>query len=78
MFGFIKRSFLTGVIFLSTLTSVNLLFCISVNNQECKEPVLFPFSIKTSKCSGSCKNVSDPYAKFCASDVVKNLLKCSI
>ena len=60
-----------------------------MNNQECKvrpqignvdneEPVLFPFSIKTSKCSGSCKNVSDPYAKFCASDVVKNLLKCSI
>ena len=60
-----------------------------MNNQECKvrpqignvdneEPVLFPFSIKTSKCSGSCKNVSDPYAKFCASDVAKNLLKCSI
>ena len=60
-----------------------------MNNQECKvrpqignvdneEPVLFPFSIKTSKCSGSCKNVSDPYAKFCASDVVKNLLKCSV
>ena len=78
MFGFIKRSFLTGIIFLSTLTSVNLLFCISVNNQECKEPVLFPFSIKTSKCSGSCKNVSDPYAKFCVSDVDENLLKCSI
>ena len=75
MFGFIKRSFLTGVIFLSTLTSVNLLFCISVNNQECKEPVLFPFSIKTSKCSGSCKNVSDPYAKFCVSDVDENLFK---
>ena len=60
-----------------------------MNNQECKvrpqignvdneEPVLFPFSIKTSKCSGSCKNVSDPYAKFCASDIVKNLLKCSV
>ena len=60
-----------------------------MNNQECKvrpqivnvdneEPVLFPFSIKTSKCSGGCKNVSDPYAKFCVSDVVKNLLKCSI
>ena len=60
-----------------------------MNNQECKvrpqignvdneEPVLFPFSIKTKKCSGSCKNVSDPYAKCCASDVVKNLLKCSI
>ena len=73
MFGFIKRSFLTGIIFLSTLTSVSLLFCISVNNQECKEPVLFPFSIKTSKCSGSCNNINNPYAKLCVPDVVKNL-----
>ena len=81
--------FFTGLSFLSTLTSVNSLSGISMNNQECKvrpqignvdneEPVLFPFSIKTSKCSGSCKNVSDPYAKFCASDIVKNLLKCSV
>ena len=32
-----------------------------------------PFSIKTSKCSGSCNNVNDPYAKMCAPSVVKNL-----
>ena len=60
MFGFIKECFLTGLPFLPTLTSVNLLSCISMNNQECKvrpqivnlnrdEPVFFPFSIKTSK-----------------------------
>ena len=36
MLGFIKKSFFTGVAFLSTLTSVNLLSCISMNNQECK------------------------------------------
>ena len=58
--------------------------CISRNNQECKErpqvvnvnsnePVFYPFSIKTSKCSGSCSNTNDPYAKMCVSDVVKNL-----
>ena len=45
-----------------------------MNNQECKtrpqfinvngdEPVLFPFIIKTSKCSGSCNNIKYPYAK---------------
>ena len=28
---------------------------------------------KTSKCSGSCNNINDPYAKICVSDVVKNL-----
>ena len=36
MFGFIKNCFFTGLAFLSTSTSVNLLICISMNNQECK------------------------------------------
>ena len=55
-----KKYFFTGLTFLLTLTSVNWLSCISMNNQECKvrpeivnvnskEPVFFPFSIKTSK-----------------------------
>ena len=46
-----------------------------MNNQACNvkpeiinvntgEPVFHPFSIKTSKCSGSCNNISDPYAKM--------------
>ena len=76
MLGFIKRYFFTGLAFLSTLTSVNLLSCISRNNQECKvrpqivnvnsdEPVFYPFSIETSKCSGSCNNINDLYAKLC-------------
>ena len=56
MFGLIIKMFFTGLAFLSTLTSVNLLSCISMNNQECrvrpqivivnsKKPVFFPFSI---------------------------------
>ena len=84
MLGFIKKCFFTGLAFLSTLTSINLLSCISMNNQECEirpqivninsdEPVFFPFSVKTSKCSGSCNNINDPYAKMCVPDVVKNL-----
>ena len=55
-----------------------------MNNQACNvrpeiinvnsdEPVFYPFSIKTSKCSGSCNNINDPYAKMCVPDVVKNL-----
>ena len=36
IFGFVKKCFFTGLAFLSTLTSVNLLSCISMNNQECK------------------------------------------
>ena len=33
----------------------------------------FPFIIRTSKCSGGCKNINAPYAKLCVLDVVKNL-----
>ena len=36
MFGLIRKMFFTGLVILSTLTSVNLLSCISMNNQECK------------------------------------------
>ena len=34
---------------------------------------LYLFSIKTSKCSGSCNNINNPYVKLCVPDVVKNL-----
>ena len=55
-----------------------------MNNQTCKvgpetinvnsnEPAFYPFSIKTSKCSGSCKNINDPYAKICVPDAIKDL-----
>ena len=84
MFGFIKKVFFTGLTILSTLTSVNSLSRISMNNQKYKvkpqivnfnsdKPVVFPFGIKTSKCSGSCNNINGPYAKMCVSDVIKNL-----
>ena len=83
-FGFIKKIFLIGLTVLSSLVSTTLLSYISMNNQACKvrpeiinvnsnEPVFYPFSIKTSKCSGSCNNINDPYAKICVPDVVKDL-----
>ena len=83
IFGFVKKVFFIGLTILSRLTNANLLICISMNNQECKtrpqvvnvngdEPVFFPFSIKTSKCNGSCNNINHLYAKICVSDVVKN------
>ena len=60
-----------------------------MNNQECKTipqvlnvngdgPVFFPFSIKTSKCSGSCNNINHVYANICVPDVVKNLFEANI
>ena len=51
-----------------------------MNNQECKirpkiinynsnEPSFYPYSIEINKCSGSCNNINDPYAKLCVPDV---------
>ena len=62
----------------------NSLECVSISNQKCKtrldivnvnsnELLFYLFSIKTSKCSGSCNNIKDPYAKLCVPDVVQNL-----
>ena len=85
MFGFAKQIFISAMMrFGCNLSSVNPLKCISMNNQECKvrpqivnvnsdEPVFFPFSIKTSKCGGSCNNIYNPYPKLRVLDIVKNL-----
>ena len=65
-------------------SNVNSLECVSMNNQECRtrtkiininnnEPVFYPFSIKVDKCSGSCNNINDPYAKLYVPDVVQNI-----
>ena len=79
--GLLKSAFFTGLAFLSTLTSVNLLSatplsCTSMTNQKFKvrpefvnvnsdETVFYPFSIKRSKCSGICNNINDPYETMC-------------
>ena len=55
-----------------------------MQNQECKtrpqvvnvdsnNPIFYPFSIKTSKCSSNCDNVNNLYAKMCVPDVIKDL-----
>ena len=85
MFRFIKQIFVSTMMFFGcNLSSVNPLECVSMNNQECKvrpgivnvnsnKPLFYLFSVKISKCSGSCNNNNNPYAKLCVPDVVKNL-----
>ena len=79
-FGFIKKVFIVAMSFFSA----NALECVSVNNCECKirtiiiyvnnnELVFYPFSIKVNKCSRSCKDINDPYAKLCVPNIVKNI-----
>ena len=82
MFRLVKQIFVS-VIMCYNLSSVNSLECVSINNQECKvrpeivninskEPIFYPFSIRKSKCSGSCNNINDSYAKLCVPDTIKN------
>ena len=75
MFRFIIKCFFIGSLFLSNLVSTTSLSCISMNNQECKarpeiinvnsnNPIFYPFSIKTSRCSGNCNTINNPYANI--------------
>ena len=73
-----------GLTILSNFTNKSSLSCISVNDQACKarpeivnvnsnNPIFYPFSIKTSKCSDNCNNINGPCSKICVPDVVKSL-----
>ena len=76
MLGFIEKVFVVEMTFFNfNPLNVNSLKCDSMNKQKCKirleiinvnnnESVLYPFSIKVNKCSGSCNNINDPYAKY--------------
>ena len=79
-FRFIKNVFVVAMSFFG----YNALKCVSMNNQECKvrtgiininsnNPSFYPYSVKISKCSGSCNNINDPYPRVCVADVCKNM-----
>ena len=36
--------------------------------------ILILISIKVNKCSGSCNNINNNYAKLCVPDVAKNII----
>ena len=83
MWRFIKKAFAVITTFFNLLY-VNSLEYISMNYQHCKarpkiidvnnnEPVFYPYIIKVNKCSGSCSNINDPYAKLCVPDIIKNI-----
>ena len=89
MFRFVRKLFFIGLTILSNFTktvpwNATTLSCISMSNQECKarpeivnvnsnNPIFYPFSVKTSKCSGNCNNINDPYAKLCVPDIITHL-----
>ena len=76
--------FIVAMIFFGfNVLNLKLLKCVSMNNQECRvkeeiinvnsnEPSFYPHRIEINKCSGSCNDINDPYAKLCVPDDVKN------
>ena len=84
IFGFVKNVVFIGLTNLSDFTNASSLSCISMNNQTYEtrpeiinvnrnNSVFYLFIIKKWKCSGKCTNISDPYAKICVPDFVKDL-----
>ena len=67
-----------------TLAGYGALKCVSLSNQERKtgpaildiysnEPLFYPDSVLLNKCSGSCNDINNPYAKLWVPEVVKNM-----
>ena len=84
IFSFVKKVFVFGLTVLSSIT--NALECVSMKNQECKvrpktininssNPIFYPFSVTINRCSGTCNNINDPYARICVPGTVKKF-KC--
>ena len=80
----LNKLVITVITFFNLFLSTNSLECISMNNQECRarpkmininanEPMFYPYSIKINKCSGSCNNINNPYAKLCIPDIIKKI-----
>ena len=84
IFGFVKKVFFIELAILSSFTNAIPSSCISMKNQECKtrpqvvnanstNPIFYPFSIKTSKCSDNCNNINNPYVQICVPNAIKDL-----
>ena len=84
MFKFVKKIFISALMFFANISNVNSIKCISLKNQECKlrpkiadinsnNPIFYLFSIKINICSGNCNNINDPYTKICVPHTVKDL-----
>ena len=84
MFEFVRAIFFTATTFFSfNVLNVNPI-SISMNSQGYEirpqkinasnyEPLFYLCSVEVNKCSGSCNNINDPYAKLYVPDVLKKL-----
>ena len=90
MLRYIENCFFIAITFIiSNVLNLNTLECVSMNNQECKirpeiinpntnEPLFYSYSIKISKCKGNCNTISDPYAKICVPNNIKQSVSFNV
>ena len=74
----IKKCRINNLIKIRKCNSIELYFneksrSSQVINVNSNNPIFYPCSIKTNKCSGNCSNINYPYAKICVPDIIKNL-----
>ena len=80
---YLKNVYCSNDDYLFNTLNVITLKCFSMSNRECRvrpaimnmssnEPLFCPYIILVNKCSGSCNNINDPFAKLCI-HVVKNM-----
>ena len=79
IFSFVKKDFFLGLTVISNITGA--LKYISIKNQQCKvRPKIVDVSsnnliynsVKVNRCSGSCNNINNPYARISVPHIVKN------
>ena len=81
---YVKMLLINLVINVLNVLKVKSFDCVSMINQKCmsrpkiidvnaNEPIFYPYSININKCSGSCNNINDPFAKLCVPDITKNI-----
>ena len=79
------KVYMVAVTFVScgTLISSNTFKSVFMSNQECKikatmvninnnKSLFYPYNVLVNKCSSSCNDINNPYAKLCVPDVDKN------
>ena len=85
MLGFINKVFVVAIWFVGlNVTNAVLLKGISVSDQECKVrlaitninsdvTLFYTYIVTINKCSASCNEIKNQYAKLCVPDVVKDM-----
>ena len=69
------------ILAMALLSSVSYLKCVLLKSQECKvreviinnKNMTYLYSIKVNRCNGNYNNITNPYARVCVPNIIKNI-----